>query len=198
LIANSPVPGQDVPIATLAVAVTTTPVAGTVETWTFSSAPPAALQVAGQYRFTVDTEICIDVTGGGGASRQIQRGAEGSTVATHLLGAGIYHGLTAAGLANYIAGIGGGVQLAGDLGGTNSTPIVETVLGGAAPAIQGQAWDVSLIAGIPTVIVATHIGISASTGRAYTDPAGPAAGEEAVIVFDTSGRAVAVRPIGAV
>ncbi len=100
LIANSPTPGSVAAIATLASPVSTTPAPGTVETWTFNSAPPAALQAAGQYRFTVDSEICIDVTGGGGSSRQIQRGAEGSTVATHLSGTSIFHGLTAGALTN--------------------------------------------------------------------------------------------------
>ena len=103
IIANSPVPGTDSPVASLGAAVTTTPAAGTVETWTFNSAPPTALQAAGQWRFVVGSEICIDVTGGGGASRQVQRGAEGSTVATHPLGAGIYHGITAGGLANWMS-----------------------------------------------------------------------------------------------
>jgi hypothetical protein len=104
LIANSPTPGSSLPITTLAAAVTTTPAAGTIETWTYVSAPPADLQTTdGQYRFTIDSEICIDVTGGGGTSRQIQRGAEGTTVAEHLQGAGIYTGLTAGALENYVA-----------------------------------------------------------------------------------------------
>lgn len=104
LIANSPTPGQAAPAATLAAPIITTPAPGTVETWTFNAAPvPAALQGSGQYHFTVDSEICIDITGGAGTSRQIVRGAEGSTPATHLQGAAVYHSLTAAGLANWIA-----------------------------------------------------------------------------------------------
>lgn len=99
---NSPVPGTQVPLTTLAAPVSTTPAALTVETWTFTAAPPAALAQAGQFRILVDSEICLDITGGGGTSRQIQRGVELQTgaITTHANGANVAHILTAAGLAN--------------------------------------------------------------------------------------------------
>ncbi len=102
LIANSPTPGSFVPITTLNAAVSTTPAANTQETWTFAGSPPSALSTAGQFRFVVDSEILLDITGATGTSRTVLRGQEGSTVATHANGASVYHDLTAAGLLAYL------------------------------------------------------------------------------------------------
>lgn len=95
LFANTLVPGQVSSFAVLAAPVNTAPAAGTVETWTFSDAPPAALCQPGQFRFLVGNELCLDVTGDVGTSRQVERGIEGSTPATHPAGATLYHLLTA-------------------------------------------------------------------------------------------------------
>lgn len=111
---NSPTPGTKAPITTLAVAVTTTPAALTVETWTlggqnvvnvgspFVAALPTGLTQPGQFRFQIDSEICLDITGSNAANRTVMRGVEGSTVATHAIGASVYHYMTAAALQNLV------------------------------------------------------------------------------------------------
>ena len=106
LIANSPQPGVKTALTTLNGAISTTPAAGTVETWTFTSATnlvALGLSLFGQYHFVVDNEILIDTTAGGGVTRTIVRGAEGSTPATHITGSSVLVDLTKESLLNLIA-----------------------------------------------------------------------------------------------
>lgn len=98
LFANPPSAGGVSPwfFSTLTNSVLTTPVAGTVETWIISQAPPSSLTVAGgQFHFIIDQEICIDLTGGGGTSRQVQRGADGTVPQTHTGTTSLYYLVTA-------------------------------------------------------------------------------------------------------
>jgi hypothetical protein len=95
LFANSPVPGSLIPITTLGTAVTTT---GTT-TITTTGAAPASLQLPGQFRIVIDSEIMIVTAGASGTSWTVTRGAEGSTAATHANGTNAFHYLTAGALA---------------------------------------------------------------------------------------------------
>lgn len=106
LFADSPTPGVVAPIASLNAAVTTTPAAGTQETWTFNQGPPSVLAIPGQFHFQVGTEILLDITGGGGTSRTVLRGQEGSTTSTHAIGDSVYCFLTRGSLLSGFVAIG--------------------------------------------------------------------------------------------
>jgi hypothetical protein len=102
LIANSPIPGTSPALASLTSAITTTG-ATTIKT---TAAAPALLQSTGQFRIIVDSEIML-VTGGASTTTwtPVVRGVEGSTAATHLVGAPIYHDITREALLNIIIGL---------------------------------------------------------------------------------------------
>lgn len=92
LVANSPTPGAVAPLTTLSAAISST----TATTMTTVGAPPAGLQGAGQFRVVVDAEVMLaNYTAG---TWTLVRGAEGSTKATHLNGASVFHYLTAGAL----------------------------------------------------------------------------------------------------
>lgn len=98
LVANSPTPGSVVALGTLSAAMTDT----TGLSMSTSVVAPTALRAAtGQFRVVVDSEVMLIAASAGGASPWtiLTRGAEGSTAATHLIGAQIWHYLTAGALA---------------------------------------------------------------------------------------------------
>lgn len=103
LIANSPVPGTQTAITTLAAAQTST----TSLTFTMAAAAPSALQgVSGdQFRTVIDSEIIIFDASQVSTTTwtALVRGAESSTAATHASGVSVYHDLTAGALENLIS-----------------------------------------------------------------------------------------------
>lgn len=88
---------------TLTVAVTTTPAAGTAETWAVASTAAPFPQIVSGQMFTatvgpgtdLDREI-VDVTAIATGEVLVLRGAEGSTIKTHASGAAFTHVVTAA------------------------------------------------------------------------------------------------------
>jgi hypothetical protein len=100
LIANTPTPGTAAVLTTLAAAITTTG----ATTITSNAAALAALQ-GGQFRILIDTEYMLVTAGQSGTSWTVTRGVEGSTAATHLINASIYHIWTAVGLLGAVAGV---------------------------------------------------------------------------------------------
>lgn len=102
LLANSPIPGQQAPIALLSVRVLTTPAPGTVETWTLNQAAGADLQ-DGQFVVTIDTEFVLVTAGQDGNSWTVTRGAEGSATGEHIAGTPLFNDLTRGALEGYIA-----------------------------------------------------------------------------------------------
>lgn len=103
LIANSPIPGSDVPIVTLGAAITTT----SQTTITVSAPAPSVLQAEGQFRIVVDSEIML-VTGGATTTTwTVERGTslpspDTCASATHLVNAGVFHFLTAGALSTFL------------------------------------------------------------------------------------------------
>lgn len=93
LVSNSPTPGAKTALATLSAAMTDT----VGLSMSVSASAPANLCGYGQYRVVIDSEIMLIAASTGGASPWtiLQRGAEGSTAATHLISAPVYHYLTA-------------------------------------------------------------------------------------------------------
>lgn len=88
-------------ITTLTVAVATTPAAGTVETWTVASSAGYVFDTAhgpfalsGQYRSRVDNEYVTITAAPSGTTLTVVRGAEGSTTATHAVGAALAQVIT--------------------------------------------------------------------------------------------------------
>jgi hypothetical protein len=125
LIANSPTPGRSVAITTLASGQSST----TSLTFSMAGAAPAVLQAVGngQFRAVIDSEIIVfDATQvSTGTWTALTRGAEGSTKATHLSGASVYHYLTAGALAAVYAQVGTDGTVGGP-GGTDLTGSVVT------------------------------------------------------------------------
>ena len=102
LVVNSPQPGARTALGTLTAAMTDT----VGLSMAISAAAPAGLRGAtGQFRVVVDSEIMLIAASATGASPWtiITRGAEGSTAATHLINAPVYHYLTAGALTTLLA-----------------------------------------------------------------------------------------------
>lgn len=93
LIVNSPTPGVQEPIATLAEALTEE--GGTVK---LSQPMPAGLQGTGQTRLLIDHEIILVEGTASPNVTVITRGAEGTTKAVHAVNTKVYHVPTAEGL----------------------------------------------------------------------------------------------------
>lgn len=180
LFANPPTPGQTTPwvLATLTAAITTTPAAGTVESWAVSASAPAQLQgLVGQFRVVIDSEVMIVTATPTGASPwSFTRGAEGSTVATHASGTSISHVITEGGLKNIALQ----ALFSGGLPGVAYTARFDTSAGGTlAPPYQvAYAQPILLRAGTLSSILARHysttsagevlrMGIYADTGQGY-------------------------------
>lgn len=88
-------------VTTLSTAVTTTPAAGTSETWTVSSTAAPFPQSA-QFRIGIDNEICIVTAILNGTQWTVTRGAESSTIATHTAGTSVACVLTEASLQAFV------------------------------------------------------------------------------------------------
>lgn len=98
---------------TLTAAITTTPTAGTTETWAVASTAAPLPQIVGAQIYTVtvglatetDREIVDVAVINSGTSLQVTRGAEGSTVKTHASGDPFTHVVTAAFLNQLMSGL---------------------------------------------------------------------------------------------
>lgn len=149
LLANPSAAGGQIPLALahLTAAITTTPAAGTVEQWTVDTPAPAALQGAyGRFRAVIDGEIVIVWASSTGASPwNVVRGAEGTTPATHLNGAPIYHLPTAGSMYGYRRPVELRSRLSSDLirsfqsPGPADNPAVSVSAANANSAITGAA-----------------------------------------------------------
>lgn len=93
LVANSTTPGSVVALGTL-----TAEAAKGAGTLKVSSAAPTALQATGQFRVVIDKEIFLVTAGGATTTWTAVPEQEGSTGAAHLVGAQIFHFLTAGAL----------------------------------------------------------------------------------------------------
>lgn len=131
LIANSPTPGSRVALTTLATAQSST----TSLTFDMGAAAPTKLQGSSgdQFRCDLGSEIVIFDAANVSTSTwtALQRGAEGSTAATHAAGTEVFHDLTEGALQALISGASGVSSVtAGDasivVGGTASAPTLET------------------------------------------------------------------------
>jgi hypothetical protein len=98
LIVNSPTPGVQEPIATLAEALTEE--GGTVK---LSQPMPAGLQGTGQTRLLIDHEIILIEGSASPNVTVITRGAEGTAKAIHAVNTKVYHVPTAEGLRRALA-----------------------------------------------------------------------------------------------
>lgn len=96
LLVNSPVPGEDQPVAVLAGNGTVSPSAMSVLIGAPVSA--AGLQASGQWRGRIDQEIILFAGTSGTTLTVIARGAEGSAAAAHADGADVFAPVTAGGL----------------------------------------------------------------------------------------------------
>jgi hypothetical protein len=147
------------PSATLAATVSTTPAAGTQETWsiTFSGTWPAVGSTVGQVRLQLDSEYVILLSGTTTAGTQsviVQRGA-GGTIATHTSGTALYPTASAAALNNTVqlspsAAQTGNINVTGTIGASNLQPNPMTqrgslIAGGAVTS--GVAAPTELVAG---------------------------------------------------
>jgi hypothetical protein len=151
--------------ATLAAAVSTAPAAGTLETWTLNTSPPSALGASGQFRFQVDDELCLDVTGGAGSARQVIRGVEGSTTQVHAQGAALYHKLTAGAL-GVLAQLGndGLVGTPGQGGSQLTSTLVLSASGGPPAWAPNTAYEVNqLVVDAGSVYIAKAAHTSGTT-----------------------------------
>lgn len=96
--ANSPNPGTVTAVGTLAANVSSS-----ATTWTLNAALPTVLQSGGQFHALIDSELVVIPTQAGTSLTGLTRGAEGSTPATHSVGAAIYPLLTADAINNALS-----------------------------------------------------------------------------------------------
>jgi hypothetical protein len=106
---------------------TDAPPAGTVETWTALSWTDFPAAETGVWQFHIvdsddESEIML-VSNISGSSASVERGAEGTTPVAHSASGFPVYALVTAGWLNSISE-GGGIELAGDLGGTDASPEV--------------------------------------------------------------------------
>jgi len=92
LFANSSIPGEVVPIATLSASIT-----AEQTTITVSSVPPANLQNPGQFRILIGHEIILVTGGNNSTTWNVIRGSEGSEAQIHSIDSPIYHIMTTGG-----------------------------------------------------------------------------------------------------
>jgi hypothetical protein len=95
LVDNSPVPGTTAPITTLKTAMTNLlPAVG--ETVEMKDPPTLGLRdPSGQFRVRIDTEIVIFQGAESNVWTVLERGAEGTKAAAHVVGAQVFHDETA-------------------------------------------------------------------------------------------------------
>lgn len=185
LFANPNPPGTVTPFATLAAAVTST----STTTLLASNAAPAPLQATGQFRIIIDTEIMIVTSGANTGTYTVTRGAEGSTAATHLNSANIFHTVTEGSLntfaqvANNLSdltneatartNLGLGTMATANTGSFDAagTSATETTRAEAAEALLAPKASPAL-SGTPTAPTATALTDSTQIATtAYTDTA---------------------------
>jgi hypothetical protein len=140
VIANSPVPGTDSPIAYLQN--NNGGIGTNLSTFNVTSPAPTELW-GGQFRILIDSELILVLSGQSTTTWTVQRAVESTSATVHMDGTPIYHILTAGAL-NTRFGV---VGTDGTIGGPQGTPlnpgavfISGTVSIGDGPQWNGSEW----------------------------------------------------------
>jgi hypothetical protein len=139
----------------------------------------SAFPASGQYRIAIDNELLLVTAGAGTLSWTVQRGAEGTTAATHASGASIYGVLTAASL----------LRSPGALTDTGDVPYLASTGAPTRLAAGADGTYLRYASGVPTTsapLMADLSGSSIVYGTDTTFGRGAAAGQMTLSAGATS------------